>query len=281
MRKKTDLTGIVRIFRSFLSSSRLSRELREHFNEIETYCMFIGQPRSGHTMVGTLIDAHPDAVVSNELHALRYLRYHFSRDWIYYLIVDRAKRFAAKGRKDPKYTYFVPNQWHGKFRRLRVIGDKKGAGSVDMLHRYPYLLKRLQEAVRIPIGYIHVVRNPYDNISTIARHEKNGDIGKATKGYFRRCSKVNRLKERIDPSRILEVRHESLIGNSRYEIMRICHFLGLEPLDDYVADCMSIIYEKPNRSRLSIQWTGRQIDDVREGMEKFQFLKGYTFTDGE
>lgn len=279
-RKRTiPLSGAVKIARSFLTSSMRARELRQHFDEIKTYCMFLGQPRSGHTLVGTLIDAHPHAVLSNELHALKYLRYRFSRDRIFSLIIDRSERFAASGRRDPNYNYFVPNQWHGRFKGLRVIGDKKGAGSADLLDRCPYLLDRLQKTVRVPVRYIHVVRNPYDNISTIARHEENNDLGKAIRRYLKRCEAVKRVLERIDSAHVLRIHHESVIGNPQEEILRICSFLGLEPFNDYVSDCASIVYKRSNVSRLTTPWPEEQIDEVQGRIAEFPFLDGYSFTD--
>ena len=39
----------------------------------ERMVMFVGQSRSGHSLVGSLIDAHPEAVVAHEIHALKHL----------------------------------------------------------------------------------------------------------------------------------------------------------------------------------------------------------------
>ena len=44
------------------------------FETIQLYCMFVGYPRSGHSLVGTLLDAHPDIVIAHELDALRHIR---------------------------------------------------------------------------------------------------------------------------------------------------------------------------------------------------------------
>ena len=44
------------------------------FETIQLYCMFVGYPRSGHSLVGAMFDAHPDIVIAHELDALRYLK---------------------------------------------------------------------------------------------------------------------------------------------------------------------------------------------------------------
>ena len=49
----------------------------------------------------------------------------------------------------------------------QIIGDKKGTGSAKAMLKYPQLFKRIQEVVGVPIRFIHVVRNPFDNIATM------------------------------------------------------------------------------------------------------------------
>ena len=35
--------------------------------------MFIGYPRSGHSLIGSLLDVHPNAIVAHELDALKFV----------------------------------------------------------------------------------------------------------------------------------------------------------------------------------------------------------------
>jgi hypothetical protein len=41
------------------------------FDKIKTFVIFVANARSGHTLIGSLIDAHPNAMVSNELNVLQ------------------------------------------------------------------------------------------------------------------------------------------------------------------------------------------------------------------
>lgn len=45
----------------------------ELFGDLETYCMFIGYPRSGHSLIGFLLDAHPSMIIAHELHVLKHI----------------------------------------------------------------------------------------------------------------------------------------------------------------------------------------------------------------
>ena len=51
----------------------------------------------------------------------------------------------------------------------QVIGDKKGGGTANALRNKNHwsVLYEIQEVLQIPIKFIHVIRNPFDNIATI------------------------------------------------------------------------------------------------------------------
>jgi len=52
---------------------------------------------------------------------------------------------------------------------LQVIGDKRGGGTTMELTEKPEkfsILKELNETLGIPLKFLHVIRNPYDIIST-------------------------------------------------------------------------------------------------------------------
>ena len=51
----------------------------------------------------------------------------------------------------------------------QVIGDKKGDKVAKQLSRLENMdvLKELQQVVNIRFKFLHVVRNPYDNVATI------------------------------------------------------------------------------------------------------------------
>lgn len=101
---------------------------RKRFADIETYRMFVGYGRSGHSLVGALLDAHPEAVIAHELDAARYFRAGFTRNQVYWLILRNDRAFARGGATARiEYTYAIPNQWQGRHRRLRVIGDTRRA----------------------------------------------------------------------------------------------------------------------------------------------------------
>jgi hypothetical protein len=110
----------------YLKSLHIPSACDESFCDIEKVCLFIGYPRSGHSLVGSLIDAHPHAVISHELDTIKLVKMGFSQRQIFSLILNNSKAFSRSGRIWTGYSYKVPNQYQGEFKELRIIGDKCG-----------------------------------------------------------------------------------------------------------------------------------------------------------
>ena len=246
------------------------------YRHVKTYCMFIGYPRSGHSIVGSLLDAHPNMVVAQELDALRCFSAGMNRQMVFHLLLENSRRFTQLGRVWNGYNYQVPNQWQGRYQNLEVIGDKKGGrSSIQLLHN-PQLLDHYRRALGLPIRFVHVIRNPYDNIATFSiKHEVSLDA--AVKTYFQLVKSVMQVKQRVPEGEVFDLRHEDLIVDPAGRLAALCRFLGQEPDADYLKDCASIIYASPHRSRHDVEWPAYLLKLVQERIGGVPFLQGYDF----
>lgn len=266
-----------RLFERYITSHMQAPRYHRDFENAEKFCMFLGYPRSGHSLVGALLDAHPEIIISHELHALRYIRYHFSRDQLYYAILDNSRTQAAAGRSATGYSYTVPNQWQGRYRQLRVIGDKRGGTSVRKLRLHPHLLQRLRNTVGVPIKFIHVTRNPFDNIATMFRRAHHPTLRDSIEHYFYMVEGVAQLRREIAPEDLFEIAHESIIADPRHQLTNLCTFLGVRAPEDFLSDCASIVYAKPNQTRKHSVWTPERIDEIHTRIKQYPFLAAYHF----
>ncbi|MCF8092759.1 MAG: hypothetical protein K9K40_09910 [Desulfotignum sp.] len=57
-----------------------------YFEKVARFCFFIATGRSGHSIIGHLLSAHPDVLISDELAALSFIEEGFSASQIYALI---------------------------------------------------------------------------------------------------------------------------------------------------------------------------------------------------
>ena len=272
--------------KSYLTSSYGAYRDRNLFEDVETYCMFVGYPKSGHSLVGSLLDAHRDAIIAHELDALRYVWLGFNRAQLFHMLLENSKAYASTGRNWNVYSYRVPGQWQGRYEKLRVIGDKKGGISTLRLDSDPDLLKKLKNVVRVPVKFVHVIRNPYDNISTMLRDGiynywsmkgRQRGLRYSIDDYFFRCSAMRDFKKRTDPAAVLDLRHEDFIEDTASSLRKLCSFVGLDAPEDYLKDCASMIFPSPTKSRQRVEWDDSAIEVVRDRMKEFEFLRGYSY----
>jgi hypothetical protein len=236
--------------------------------------MFVGYPRSGHSLSGSLLDAHPDMVIAHELDALRLVAARVDRDRLFSLILANDRAFTGRGRRWEGYTYEVPGQWQGRVRRLRIIGDKKAGMSAFRLGRRPELLTRLQQVVEVPVHLVHHVRNPFDNIATLStRH--GWPLGSTIELYFSLCATVGWCRSEVGSDQWIDVRHEDLVASPRPALGRLCRFLGQEPDDGYLDACAAMVFDSPRRTRDQVHWTAHDVARVQRGVERWDFLAGY------
>jgi hypothetical protein len=265
----------------YLTSLYESWRRAESFSALRAYCMFVGYPRSGHSLVGSLLDAHPDVVIAHELDALKYVRARFRREQLFHLLLGKSEEFTARGRQWNGYSYEVPGQWQGRRRSLRVIGDKKGGGSTMRLRADPGLLTRLRRTVGVPVKLVHVVRNPFDNISTIVLKTKRRrfTLEEGIDYYFALCETVERLRRATDRADLYELRHEEFVAGPRRKLAELCGFLGVDAPDDYLDACASVVFDSPRRTRRELEWTPALVGEVRGRMSAYSFLRGYDYTE--
>jgi Sulfotransferase family len=268
--------------RRCVTSYYKSRMDSTFFRDVKTYCMFIGHARSGGSIIGALLDAHPNVVLADEVDALQYVTAGLSREQIYYIVLAKSQRQARAGRRkagrDGKvYSYWVPGQWQGRFNTLQVIGDSKAGISTQRFAHNPALFQHLQNIMKgVNVKVIHVFRNPYDTVSTmILRGGRTFE--NAIERYFCNCKTIADLRKRISSSDIFTVRHEEFVDHPDICLDKTCNFLGIQAPPDYLSACASIVYKSPAKSRHKVQWNPELIEVVKRKIDQYDFLVGYSY----
>jgi hypothetical protein len=249
---------------------------RSRFAEVERFVLFVGYPRSGHSLIGSLLNAHPDMLIAHEVGVFDYLNRHFGRTALYGLILERDLAFAELGRQWSDYDYTVPGQFQGSFRRLSVIGDKRGGNTAMWILRKPQLLDQLRKTVGVPIRVLHVIRNPYDNIVTMAKRAETS-IDDKIERYSRLCEGTAKVRELLAPEEILDVSYENFLSNPRAGLEEMCGFLGVEADQKYLDDCTSIVWSSGTFPRKKVDWSDEQVTRVKAIIDRYEGLHDYSF----
>jgi hypothetical protein len=237
--------------------------------------LFLGQGRSGHSLVGALLDAHADCLIAHELNVCGLIAAGFNREQIYYLIWENSRHFAKVGRAWGKYSYAVPGAHQGQFRRLSVIGDKKGGSTADYFHQNPSNVDRTAAFFGVPLRFVHVVRNPLDNIAAMAL-QMGGTIGLdgAIENYTRRCVAAAQLLE-TRPDDVITLHHEDVLSRPRLELTTLAERLGLAAEPAWLDACVAVIRAAPSRSRNKVNWSLSQRAAIHRLVAQHGFLQRY------
>ena len=279
-------------------------------NSVEKFVFFVGYRRSGHSMIGSVMDAHPDMIIAHEYllfkkcvakleqsnHLFRdkynlfntlYANSYFSAQcgW-------RSNATTSKG-----YNFDFGFKWQGTYNHLRVIGDKAGGGTMDIIDTtYGRKCFREMSELHVPLVAIHVVRNPFDMIATAAlvskgisdRSSLNGttvDIPfiklqkYATKVLSEAGQVVWVTSQAGENLSIVELHSEDYIQNPEAVTRHLCEGLGVDCPEEYVEECARKAYTTISRSRDSIEWPPTVLSFIRAEMKKYPFFNGYTFKD--
>lgn len=274
------------IIRKYFKSLLLGNLYARRYKDVRTYCMFIGYGRSGHSIIGALLDAHPNISIGMEEDVLNLIKCHFSRNQVYYCITRNSRLFRKRYNNTwTGYSYKVNGQYQGTHKKLEIIGDKKGAASSMRLGDNFNLYYKLEKTVKCPVKIIHVIRNPFDNISTMInrnlgfdstpdRHQFLYYISK----YFLRAgvNKEIRMKGNMN---ILDIYHEEFVADPGNNLRKILDFLDISGDEEYIKACADIIYEDPNKSKYSIKWPEYFINLVEAEIRHYPFLQRYSYND--
>jgi len=261
--------------------AKLANRFRASANwaNLQGYLMFVGYTRSGHSAVGSLIDAHPNAAVSHELNAVRGYFLGAKREDLFFDIFWRSQEQAEAGRRSPKagggsYLHQIAGQGAGSPSDVMVLGDKKGAGTVLQFHMRG--LERIEDVrafVRVPLKIIHVVRNPFDMVAAaIANNEAHREHS-----FLQLAPIVAEIRERCKGEGWLDVYYEDLIAHPREQLTRILDFLGLPVLEPYLEACEGYLHKTPHKRRFEVQWPMELKVRVQAAIDRYDFLRRYSW----
>ena len=240
------------------------------------FLSFMGYPRSGHTLVAAILNANPNVICSNQ--------FNFYGDVIN-LTKDKLLQKINEG-ADGRYFKDSTQILHVPKREITVIGDKTGHRTVEILKNNPMKLGKMKAVVEVPIKWIHVVRNPYDNLATWAKlnHQnklKNNkptneseELNNVIQKYEELNETISKLKRSED---ILTVNHEYVITRMHNTLEEMANFLEISFDPKWRDHVRNTVWKKPRLTRNQVSWSQRQKAVVNDLTLKYEWLNGYVF----
>lgn len=255
-------------------------DLAARYRDTGVFGLFIGYSRSGHSIVGSVIDAHAHAVAAHRLHALRYIQRGDSLERVMYMAELNSARFARQGRRLTGYQYAVPGAHQGRCDHVRAVCDQEGEQNVKTAAGDPDVLDRLHRAAGArAVRMVHVVRNPFDNIATMSLRTLK-PLDSAADRYFALCDGVASIRRRVGAETVLDVWHDQFVGDPPGQIRRLMGFLGLDADPAFIARCAATMHPAPHASRFRRDWTPAQVARVAERAAAHPWIAHYRYDEG-
>jgi Ser/Thr protein kinase RdoA (MazF antagonist) len=277
--QRTSSFGRLATKRRFVETALRHRMDTSRFDSVQTFCLLLGPVKSGGSLLGALLDAHPRIVLADEVGPLQYLDAGFGREQLFHLLDKGARREAMKGRVTARrlepYSLAVPGQHQGHSEEVTVVGDSTAGPTTRLLGRRPELLGHLREVLGpVEDRYVHVVRDPLDPISAmVVRGGRSLD--EAIDDFGGQCERIERLRDLIGVERLLTVHYEDLIARPEQQLQTVCRFLGVEPEAGYLSACGRVVDASRAGERRWVSWTPSARSRVEQLIARFPFLERY------
>ena len=252
---------------------------KRHAHEIEKFIFFVGYQRSVHSLVGQLLSAHPEILMTHEYNVLDILDYYSKPQQLFRRMCELYLSKELLGLIGKNYNYVVPGLFQNKVQRLTVIGDKRGGKTTELLYEDFSRLEKFHQFLDIPIRIFHVVRNPYDNISSYAKLLQI-PLTEAIATFENKLYPTTMKVLEHYPDWVLTVHAEDLISDVKTALKQMLDFLDLSADEQYFEACRKIVWGKPRSSRWdpNLPWNLEQIQRVENEMiKRYSFLNRYHF----
>ena len=126
---------------SLFSFSQGKQKLEHNalYDSVETFVLFVGYARSGHSLIAAILDSHPEIIIANEFHLLANFNSFYQdpdegnyrrRLRIFSALHSLSHNQSIHGNRSPNhkhgYSYYIPGSWQGKYRtqiKVKVWSD--------------------------------------------------------------------------------------------------------------------------------------------------------------
>ena len=283
-------------------------------DRVKKFVLFVGMGRSGSSILGSILDAHPHVIVSHEYCVFNHFQeFNSSRDSLKETLfnvlfsrshIDATKRRSFTQGHGHSYTLKVSGLWQGTYENyIEVIGDKCGAQItrpyLENKEVFIKMYKELKESIKMSILFLWPMRNPYDQISTYM-YSKYIHSNSLTQERAKRLHKPIDKPELLDiaintvftfydatqelvenvlgEENVLDVHNCDLVDDPRGTISKIFDFLEVRISKDYLDVCAGKIFNSESKSRKLVQWTPEQIKMVENRIKDHKTLSRYAYS---
>jgi hypothetical protein len=242
---------------------------------------FVGEGRSGHTIVSGILGSHPHVRISEEQKYIsKWLRGMSKEEILFNLNMSGEGKYRK--------TMKIPNLLNYKD-PLLVVGDKCGWDAANEVRKRGAsvdILTQFSNFMGMPVKVIHTTRHPLDNITAWVNSSKYErlipDKDRRFNKMIARYTKFYEVAEKIMENQdVFHVSNEELIKDPELMFKTLCEWLNLPVTVSWCKEAASLVNNKPHRSRLEYEWPDKYVEQVMgyRVLDRFPSLGYYKLND--
>jgi hypothetical protein len=220
--------------------------------------LFFGSGRTGSTLLGQILNYHPQCLVANEYRFLQKIIVENANvdDEIRGMEAIALKQFKSGlesadrfrgtiAHYQPKWVsmgHLASDPDFAKQKDICVIGDKKAGGNTEIYLKHPEAVIRFltNKNENNPVFLIQVVRHPLHTALSLMKSHSIPTFDQACEHIVMRAQVAYSLLERL-PCQRIRVHYEELAQSPEREIRRIVDWLGLESSTNWLSKIAKVI----------------------------------------
>jgi len=213
---------------------------------------FVGAPRTGSTLLGQILNYHPQCLISNESRYLqKILRNGHNPQQAFNEMVQEAihqfelslehtPRFNQKiDTYQPKWKSFNSFKNDPEFNKseIRVIGDKKAGGNVQVYREDPAIFQKFID--QVGPYFLFITRNPVNTAKSYLKSHGAGTFDQAMAKILDDTRAAIEIQNITDKYKI--VYYEDLQKTGNEVLTNICRFIELNESTTWCDKVLSVV----------------------------------------
>lgn len=258
------------------SADRAERQSPGALDAIDTVCVLIGHTKSGGSLLGAMLDAHPSVIFGDEIDVVGLCLADFSPVQIFRSLERSARREASRGRVTARrlggYSLAIPG-WQGSHDRPRVAGVSRSGPTTRVLGSSEATLNRVLATFdEYRLANVQVVRRPHDSVAAMVLRSGRDPMN-AIEDYEAQCHRLEHLRARFGD--ILTVHYEELVNDPAPTLEAVIEFLSVDVIPEHVEACAAMVDAGRVPESELIEWPPGANESIASVIDRFDFLTRY------
>lgn len=236
--------------------------------DIQKYVFILGWPRTGHTLIGDILNLHKNIICSNESCDIFFDLFSlFKTDFIE--DVKYKSKILSKNRIKQIY----------KKNNINIIGNTslKFTFYLNELNRsndFDYFKNSVYPATT---HFLICCRNPFYIISALRLFYNNNERSSLDDciDFFEKIN--NNIINFIENNDYHIIYYDDFVNNNKNEMKNILNFLSLDYNEDYLKYIYSIIDFKKQKKIYKVNWTKKHIRRIYNIINNSEIFKGHNY----